>query len=212
MSVMATVQAPLDYDGAVELGNRAWAKRILPIGEIAYKGRTLKFTPDYLGKLVDAFHDRAYDYVPFQLADAQNNHTNDPERYAGQIEGLELREDGLWALARLTERGQRVLQDNPNLGVSARIVEQYDRADGKHYTAAIQHVLGTHDPRVTSLGSWQPVDMANESEMVIDLSGASWAGEDTGTEGELTDEELQDLIDAMADVEDEGPGPGRPVR
>ena len=32
--------------------------------------------------------------------------------------------------------------------MSARIVEDYARSDGKFFTAAVQHVLGTLDPRI----------------------------------------------------------------
>lgn len=174
----ATVITPcLWASQAIELGNRQWRKKILPIGEVEYQGRMLHFTRDYLGKLADAFRSRAYDQVPFQLADAKNTHTNDPERTRGQILDLELEPDGLYALAEVTERGEQVLRDNPYLGVSARIVENYARSDGKFYPAAIQHVLGTLDPRIPALGAWAPVDMANGGGLVIDLSHSSWAGE-----------------------------------
>jgi hypothetical protein len=178
MSYDATVITPFSWAGeAVELGNRQWRKKILPVGDVAYQGRMLHFTRDYLGKLAEAFRSRAYDQVPFQLADAKNTHTNDPERTRGQILDLELADDGLWALAEVTERGEQVLRDNPYLGVSARIVENYARSDGKFYPAAIQHVLGTLDPRIPQLGSWQPVDMANDGELIIDLSQSAWDGE-----------------------------------
>lgn len=123
------------------------------------------------------FRDRAYDQVAFQLADSANQHTNDPERFRGTIVDMRAEPDGLWIYLDPTERGEQVLRENPNLGVSARIVEQYARADGKFYPAAVQHVLGTLDPRVTGLGTWQPVDMANSNEVVIDLSGSSFPGE-----------------------------------
>src|SRR5690349_20663558 len=118
MSALASFAMPFSHAPAVELASRTWEKRILPVGSIDYKGRTLRFDRGYLAGLVDAFRDRAYDQVPFQLADGQNNHTNDPERTCGWIEDLELREDGLYALATVTERGDRVLSENPRLGVS----------------------------------------------------------------------------------------------
>jgi hypothetical protein len=200
VNALASIIAPFSWGRAVELGNRTWSKKVLPIGSISYQGRTLNFTPAYLAGLVDAFRDRAYDQVPLQLADASNAHTNDPERTAGWIDDLELREDGLYCLATVTARGERVLSENPRLGVSARIVEQYNRADGKFYPAAVQHVLGTLDPRVPGLGAWTPVDMANEDGIVIDLSGSTF---DADPE-ELTDQELADLIDAMSDDEPGG--------
>jgi hypothetical protein len=178
MTALAALLTPWVQSPAVELGNRVWKKRVLPIGEISYQGRTLKFTPDYLKGLETAFKDGAYDYVPFQLADAANTHTNDPERYRGAITDMRAEPDGLWVYLSPTERGEQVLKENPYLGVSARIVEQYNRADGKFYPAAVQHVLGTHDPRVVQLGPWQSVEMANGPQLVIDLTTASFAGEE----------------------------------
>ena len=175
MTAFATLLTPVDASPAIELGN-TWRKRILPVGEIEYQGRQLKFTRGYLQGLVAAWRDRAYDQVPLQFADAANTHTNDPERTRGWITGMEVEPDGLYVTAELTERGQRTLADNPYLGVSARIVEQFQRADGKFYPAAIQHVLGTLDPRIPGLGAWQAVEMANESSVTIDLSNLSFAG------------------------------------
>jgi hypothetical protein len=241
MSGLAALLTPWTQSAAIELGNHVWKKRVLPVGEISYQGRTLKFTPDYLRGLETAFRDGAYDYVPFQLADAANTHTNDPERYRGAIVDMRAEPDGLWVYLNPTERGEQVLKENPYLGVSARIVEQYNRADGKFYPAAVQHVLGTHDPRVVQLGPWQSVEMANGPQMIIDLTSSQFAGEesvmpelnaqqqanlsklldmdpaaldrligqpsappaqgDGNSPGELTDQELADLIDAMSDEE-----------
>ena len=63
MTAVASVLTPIDATPAIELGN-AWRKRILPIGEISYQGRTLHFTRSYLAGLVRAWQDRAYDQVP----------------------------------------------------------------------------------------------------------------------------------------------------
>ena len=42
---------------------------MLPVGDVQYQGRTLHFTPAYIRGLADAFRERAYDQVSFQLAD-----------------------------------------------------------------------------------------------------------------------------------------------
>lgn len=178
MSVV--VLTPFRSADAVELGNRLWRRQVLPVGDINYKGRVLKFTRDYLSKLVRSFKDGAYAQVPFQLADAQNTHTNDPERYRGEITDMEVRDDGLWVTTEVSERGDALLKENPKLGVSARIVEAYDRADGKFFPAAIQHVLGTLDPRISWMGgSWQPIEASNPApDTLVDLSNLTFAGEE----------------------------------
>lgn len=178
----ALVLTPFTAGQAVELGNRVWRKKLLPVGNVEYKGRTLQFTRDYLAGLVRAFNDRAYDQVPFQLADAQNTHTNDPERTRGQITAMELGDDGLYVTAQLTPDGEKVLEANPGLGVSARIVEGYERSDGRFFGKAVQHVLGTLDPRIPGLGPWQAIEAANPlADTVLDLSASFFAGE--GTDG-----------------------------
>src|ERR1035437_2167576 len=176
----AAVLTPFYRSRAVELGNRLWRKKVLPVGDVEYKGRTLHFTLDYLKGLAGAFTAKAYDQVAFQLADAQNTHTNDPERFRGDFVAMEAEPDGLWVTLKPTEAGDKVLKETPELGVSARIVEDYARSDGQHFPAAIQHVLGTLDPRIPGLGAWQAIDAASPvPDTVIDLSASTFAGEGT---------------------------------
>src|SRR5216683_2947081 len=98
-----TVLTPLVRGRAIELGGgRLWRKRLLPAGDVEYKGRMLHFTRNYLAGLADAFRQRAYDQVPFQLADSANSHTNDPERFRGQVVDADLADDGLWITVKPT--------------------------------------------------------------------------------------------------------------
>src|ERR1035441_6422648 len=174
----AAVLTPFYRSRAVELGNRLWRKKVLPVGDVEYKGRTLHFTLNYLKGLAGAFTARAYDQVAFQLADAQNTHTNDPERFRGDFVAMDAEPDGLWVTLKPTEAGDKVLKENPELGVSARIVEDYARSDGQHFPAAIQHVLGTLDPRIPGLGAWQAIEAASPvPDTVIDLSASTFAGD-----------------------------------
>jgi hypothetical protein len=178
MTAAAAILTPYST-AAAELSNRRWWKRLLPVGDIDYKGRKLSFTPDYLQGLVSAFNESAYDQVPLQLADADNRHTNAVERFGGQISAMELRNDGLWVGVDPTEQGEAVLTANPKLGVSARIVEGYSRSDGKFFPKAIQHVLATLDPRIPGLGGWQAIEASNVADVTYDLSSGSYTGEDS---------------------------------
>jgi hypothetical protein len=172
------IRTPFSRDAARRTGD-TWRKRVLPVGEIEYQGRLLKFDKSYLEGLAQAFNARAYDQVPFQLADAKNQHTNDPERFRGEVQKMDVGSDGLYVTVKTTEAGNAVLSANPKLGISARIVEDYARSDGQYYPVAIQHVLGTLDPRVNSLGPWERVELSNgvTPDMLIDLSAATFAGE-----------------------------------
>lgn len=197
------VLTPFTRSPAKAAGQRLWRKRLLPVGDVQYEGRTLKFTRDYLGQLASAFKARAYDQVPFQLAGADNKHTNDVERTAGQVQSMDVDDDGLWITLATTERGEKVLADNPGLGVSARIVEEYARSDGKHYPAAVQHVLATLDPRIPGLGAWQAVEASNDVTMTIDLSGLSFAGDEGEPAMPDIPEALQARLNQIAALPDD---------
>ncbi len=165
----ATVE--LSSDGKRKL----FRKQILPKSTISYKGRTVNFDEQYLADLKAAFEARAFDQVPFQLADERNTHTNDPERFRGELVGVELTADGLDGIFDLTPEGAAVVERNPNLGVSARIIENLERADGKVFPRATQHVLGTLDPRVTGMKPWQTVELSAEAVTeTIDLSATDY--------------------------------------
>lgn len=172
-----TMLTPVDRGKARPSGaSRLWRKQILPVGEISYKGRKIAFTPEYLAGLAKAFNARAFDQVPFQLAPGDNSHTNDPERFRGEVRGFEATDDGLDLILAATEDGDEVLRKNPALGVSARIVEDYHRADGAFFPAAIQHVLGTLDPRITGMRPWQAIEAANDGDgEVLDLTAEQYA-------------------------------------
>jgi hypothetical protein len=166
----------LSGDGALRL----WWHKLLPVGSINYKGRRLNFTRKYNDDLAAAFQQQAYDQVPLQLADSQNTHTNDPERFRGDVVAMRSTGDGLFIGISPTDDGERVLEKNPRLGVSARIVEGYERADGKFFPAAIQHVLATLDPRIPGLGAWRAIEASNDPIVTIDLTGEAFAGEEKG--------------------------------
>lgn len=174
---------PFDKGDAQPAGKRLWRKQLLPFAKINYKGRVIDFTRDYASSLIQAFHDRAYDQVSFQLADKDNTHTEDPERWRGEIAALELTDDGLDVILAASEDGGKLLEKNPRLGVSAKIVEGYDRADGKFFPRALKHVLGTLDPRLTGMRPWEAVDAANDDEgVVIDLTALEYEAPETGAD------------------------------
>jgi hypothetical protein len=205
------VFTPLLRGQPVELaGGSLWRKKLLPVGQVDYKGRKLQFTREYLQDLARAFMAKAYDQVPLQLADASNAHTNAVERYAGQVVDADVTDDGLYITVKPTERGHKILEENPALGVSARIIEDYARSDGQYFPAAIQHVLATLDPRIPGLGGWTAIEASNSAEIVIDLSSCRFDGQDGGlldgldatpAEADLLGEVLDELLEEEGALE-----------
>jgi hypothetical protein len=195
------------------------------LDSIEYKGKRITFDREYLSSLVSAFKQKACGAVPFQLADGDNKHTNDPLRRYGTVTDLELVADGLDAIVELDDDGEALVKKYKDLGVSARIYENYDRSDGRFFKAAVQHVLGTLDPHIVGMRPWQSVSLSQEEEVSdsIDLSDQEFEERkedekpvatkatlketlaklrEKGDEAELTDDELDQLLaitDAMAD-------------
>jgi len=162
--------APIDSNDAVELSKTLWRKQVLPRGTIDYKGRRITFDQRYLADLASAFHAQAFDQVAFLLAKDDNAHTMDPERFRGEVRGVEVTGNGLDVLLDLTPEAADLVRKNPKLGVSARIIEGLERADGQKFPRAIQHVLGTLDPRVTGMASWQEVSLSEEVVDTVDIT------------------------------------------
>lgn len=173
---MATILTPYELSNTTQTGSKFWRKRVLPIDSIDYNGRKIEFTREYLQNMVTAFNDRAFDQVPLMMATDDNKHNNNPQNFRGEVVSLDMADDGLYATVTTTEDGMKLLQSNPRLGISARIVNDYDRSDGKHYVAAMQHALLTLDPRIPGLGSWDAVDSFSNSDNsgTIDLTGSEF--------------------------------------
>lgn len=226
-----TLLTPIDLAAATQTGKRTFLKQVLPLGSINYRGRKIVFDKAYLTDLAESFNDGAYDQVPVVAADPDNRHNMDPNRFGGEIQGFEVKDDGLYAKVSATKATARLLNDNPKLGVSARIVEGLEKSDGRKYRRAIQHVLLTMDPRVTGMKPWQTVDLSvynGGDRRVVDLTALTIDKEigmpkikgratekpksqttpPTQTEGvldlsELSDEDLDLLLSVAGGVDDE---------
>lgn len=209
---MDILHTPIADGSAVELSRTLWRKKILPCGSIDYKGRKINFDQPYLTELARAFNAEAFDQVPAMLADQNNTHTMDPARFRGEVRAVTVEPDGLWGTFDLSGDAAELVKQNPKLGVSARIVEQYGRSDGQTFKAAMQHVLLTLDPRIPGLGAWTEVSLSGydpEAE-IIDLTEITMANEpaktlDDLTEDEITalsDEELRAILEADDDFKD----------
>ena len=203
MNTPVTVLTPFTPGAAIELASSLWKKPCCRSATWSTRAGAA-FHAGYLQTLASSYSKNAYDQVSFQLADARNSHTNDPERHRGTIMGMSCRADGLYVTLKPTDQGAQVLRDNPYLGVSARIVESYARSDGQFFPAAVQHVLGTLDPRIPGLGEWTRSEMANAPRLVIDLSASPWAGstaEAPPADGDLTEAEWDAMVGSLTDDE-----------
>lgn len=203
-------------------GKLAFWKQILPMKVVHYTGKdgkrhVIDFDRDYL---TDLANNKMVDKIGFLLADKDNAHTMDPERWRGEVAAMEVRTEGdkpgLYGKIVFPNRdAARAVLDNPDLPVSARIIDGgRERDDGSSVSRGIVHVLGTLDPQVSGMSGWQSADLSTEAGDVLDLTTETFEEKDmvhkkksvadyTPEEIEALDgEELDSFLAEVADLLD----------
>lgn len=166
MNMSKVTRTPLVEQEAVSLSNGKFRKQILPRGKFDYKGETIDF--DLIGKEAKkAFDAKTMDQVAFQLADSGNNHNFDPKNYRGEVEAIELTDEGTFAVLDFSKFPdmQDMVTKNPKFGVSAQI----ERDNAKH-PFVFSHILGTLNPRVKGMKAWEKVELSETPDEVTDLT------------------------------------------
>lgn len=170
-------QLPVERTEGKRLGRQLFRKQLLHVGDVRYKDTVLHFTPEALKSLVDEFNAGSMDAVPFQLADAANQHTQDPERTRGEVIGLEAEADGLYGLIEMGPEGAKLIEAFPNLAVSASLEpDAVNAVTGHKSPLLLKHVLGTIDPVVKGMSPWVAAQLAQSDIEVIDLTAAEYQG------------------------------------
>lgn len=198
------VITPIERDLAKAEGSKlVYWKQILPKRQIEYTAKDgsrqkLNFDDNYLADLAKM---DGVDSVGFLLADKDNAHTMDPERWRASVTKMEVRDDGLYGRFEFpNEQMAQAVMLNPNLGVSARIREGIAKDDGSAVSRGIIHVLGTLDPQVSGMKPWElATDLSKAGfDEVIDLSTQK-------EESRMTKKPISEIteadVDAMSDEE-----------
>lgn len=191
-------------------GKLTFRKQILPLGSINYEGRKLHFDRAMHKKLIAAFQDQAYDQVPFVLADGDNRHNEFAENFRGVVKDVTLEqpgeEPGLYAtIAFPNKKLARAVLDNSELGVSCRLREFVEKADGRQYDIALRHVCGTLDPKVTGMSPWQRMDLSDSGysdRTVVDLTSATYQEDKMPKTKKRADTKTVDLAQLAAEIEE----------
>jgi len=165
-------------------------KHLLNLGELIHPktGEKLTLDENWYNQLRANFDNQACDIVQVPLADAQNHHSEDPLRNAGEVIGLE--RDGNKVYSVVDVRDPDVVKGLRNrtiLGASAFLHLDYeDSKTGKRVGPTLLHHCITNRPYVTGLDDYEEV--------------AATAGQD----GEL-------VVLTPAEVPPASPAPDRPA-
>lgn len=206
----SAILTPYALSTPERVGRRRYWKQVLPVTSINYEGKKVDFDPAFHMDLADAFKKGAFDQVPLVFADSANGHNMDPRNFAGDIIDMEYRgpakNQGTWALIEADKEGDKVIRRNPKLGVSARIKQGIEKADGRFFKRAVNHVLLTMNPRVSGMSPWQTADLSEDADIeVVDLTAAEYTEGTTmgktATKGRRQQSESQIDLSALSDEE-----------
>jgi hypothetical protein len=166
---------PGDY---VELGahprarGRVFRKHILNLGNLHYKGRTLKLDEDWYRQLERNFN-AGVSMAQVPLADDQNKHTEHPLANTGEVVGLERKGSKVYTLVDIRDPdvAQRI-KDGRIMGASAYLHLDYeDTRTGRKVGPALLHHCLTNRPHVLDLEPYEEVVAAtaadSEGEYVV---------------------------------------------
>jgi hypothetical protein len=193
-------QMPLTLGTATKVGPKLWRKAILRTGHISKNGIELDVDRALLETYAKNFRAGAKDQVQFLAGHNEDN----LDAFRGDLVGLEVTDDQLVGMFSVTDKADRMLEENPRLGTSPSLVETFERADGRQYGPTLLHVAATFDPEVSQLGDWVRAELSATKTQVIDLSAPAQAPQASANPGggtpegdpvaTLTDEQINKLL------------------
>lgn len=165
MDGYAIVSPARGAGGYVELSRskqgRIFRKHILSHGELIYpgvKGGKVDIDAKFFKTLQANFEAHACDIVQVPLAGANNEHTEDPTRNIGEVVGLEVKGEKMYALIDAREEQYADRLGKTLLGASAMLHLNYkDTRTGKGVGPTLLHVAVTNRPYVLDLEDFSEV-------------------------------------------------------
>jgi hypothetical protein len=139
-------------------------------------GRRLTLDDNWYATVERNFRNKVCDLVQFPMADAQNQHTEDPLRNGGQVVDLERRGNKVYAV--IEARKPEVIEGLRNgtiLGASAMLNLDYTSTkDGSKVGPTLLHVAATNRPYLTEMEPYEELAAsASPGREVLMLTAAS---------------------------------------
>ena len=139
---------------------RLFRKQILHRGTLRHPvtGEEITVDDTFLSRVVENFNNSVCDIVQVPLANAANEHVEDPDRNIGEVIGVEAGEDGLYALIDARSEEHAAKLGRTLLGASALMHLDYkDSTTGEHVGPTLLHVAVTNRPYVTELAGFEEI-------------------------------------------------------
>jgi len=158
------VIVPSDGDGYVSLARtktgRLFRKHLLNFGDLKHPvtGATITIDDSFAKKLKKNFDDSVCDIVQVPLANAKNEHTEDPERNIGEVVDVEIKDKKVYAILDVRDEKHASKLGKTYLGASAMMHLDYvNTKTGQKVGPTLLHACVTNRPYVTGLDSYEEV-------------------------------------------------------
>lgn len=159
-------------DPATKVGPRTFRKRILRYGAWSHNnapGKVLRVDRPYGERLAQNFAAKVFDAVKA----VKGHPKNDAERIAlaaGDVVGIEAADDGVYATVTVPEDVAAEIEAGKIVGCSAGIVPDYtdhEIGGAGNVGPVLDHLAFTNNPYIKGLGGFDPVHLAEHSQIVF---------------------------------------------
>lgn len=157
---------PCERSEFVELSRtpqgKLFRKHILTKGNLIHPvtKEIIKIDDAFVTKMTSNFDSGVCPIVQIPTADADNRHTEDPEKNIGEVVGIKTEGDKVYALLDVRKRSEDI--NKTLLGASAMFSMDYtDTATGKKVGPTLLHTLVTNRPYLTGLDDYEEIIAAS---------------------------------------------------
>lgn len=158
------VIVPSDGSGYVELARtktgRLFRKHLLNKGPLRHpgNGQIIDIDDAFVTKLRKNFTDGVCDIVQVPLANAKNEHSEDPERNIGEVVDIEVNGDKVYAVLDVRDDAHADKLGKTYLGASAMLSLDYTNTKtGEKVGPTLLHSCVTNRPYVTGLDDYEEI-------------------------------------------------------
>lgn len=151
-------------DGYVSLARtktgRLFKKHLLNLGKLKHPatGRVINVDKEFYDTMKRNFDAGICDIVQVPLANAKNEHSEDPERNIGEVVDIELNGDKIYAVLDVRDDKHATKLGKTYLGASAMLSLDYtDTKTGSKVGPTLLHACVTNRPYVTGLENYQEI-------------------------------------------------------
>ncbi len=158
------VIVPSDGDGYMELARtktgRLFRKHLLNKGPLRHpvSGAVINIDDDFVSKLQTNFNNGVCDIVQVPLANAKNEHVENPDANIGEVVDIEVNGDKVYAVLDIRDAAHADKLGKTYLGASAMLSLDYTSTKtGEKVGPTLLHSCVTNRPYVTGLDNYEEI-------------------------------------------------------